>query len=101
MSMYVPPGAATKKSTPIPASASLPAVFFHSVWSVLNSFFSASVPWTLGSSLIASFPGPQVGKLAKEHTTFPPVDCNADNAAFSVGSNAGSGFLILENIEGI
>lgn len=68
---------------------------------MLNSFFSASVPWTFGSSLMKSLPGPHVGKPANEQIILPPVACNAEYAAFSVGRQADSGFLMFENIEGI
>lgn len=90
-----------KKSTPTPASASLVAIFFHAGFSVVNSLRSASVPWILGSSRIDSCPGPQVGKLATEQTTLPPVGCSADRAALSAGNNAGSGFLICWKRVGI
>lgn len=81
------------KSTPMPASANLPAVFRQSAWSVVKSFRSASVPCTLGSSRITNAPGPEFGRLDTAAMTFPPVACRADNAAFSAGSNATSGVL--------
>lgn len=93
-SMYVPPGAAMKRSTPTPASANLVAVFFQAGFSVVNNLRSASVPCNLGSSRTESCPGPQVGKLATEQTTLPPVGCSDARAALSAGSKAGSGFLI-------
>lgn len=90
-----------KKSIPTPLSASLVAVFFQPACSVVKSFLSASVPCTFGSSLKNNLPGPHVGKLASEHTIFPPVSCSADNAALIVGSKAGSGFLTWAKSVGI
>lgn len=48
-----------------------------------------------------NLPGPQVGNADNEQTILPPVDDNADSAAFRVGSSAGSGLLIRENMSGI
>ena len=90
-----------KTSTPTPASASLVAVFFQSGFSVANSFRSASVPWSLGSSRLDSGPGPKLGKLAMAQTTLPPVAWRAESAEFNVGSKADSGFLIEEKMLGI
>ena len=50
---------------------------------------------------MASAPGPQVGRLAIVPIILPPVACRADRAAFKAGSNAGSGFLIWEKIDGM
>lgn len=85
----------------MPASANFVAVFFQAALSTANSFFSASVPCTFGSSLMTSLPGPQVGKLDTAQAILPPVGCNADNAALRVGSSACSGCLMLEKIDGI
>lgn len=89
-----------KKSIPTPLSASLVAVFFHSGFSEVNTFFSPSAGSPFPLSFMTSLPGPQVGKLANEHTIFPPVDCSAERAALMAGSNAGSGFLICEKMVG-
>lgn len=85
----------------MPCSAIFPAVVLHAWLSVVNSFRSASVPCTLGSSLICKAPGPQVGKLHIDAKIFPPVACRADIAALRAGSRAGSGFFMCENILGI
>jgi hypothetical protein len=100
-SMYPPPAAARKKSTPIPAVTMVPAVFFHPGCSVVNNRRSASVSRPLPSSRKCNLPGPQVGKVDNEQMILPPLDANAANAAFSAGNNAGSGFLIVENMVGI
>jgi hypothetical protein len=100
ISRYPPPGAAKKKSTPTPACTILSAAFLQPGCSVSSSFFSASPPCCLPSSRRNSRPGPQVGKADKEHIIFPPVFSSAANAAFRVGSRAGSGFLICENNAG-
>jgi hypothetical protein len=97
ISRYPPPGAARKKSTPTPFATIFSAVFRHPGCSVLNSFFSASPPCCLPSSRRKRRPGPQVGRAEREQIIFPPVFSRAANAAFSVGSRAGSGFLTWEN----
>lgn len=50
---------------------------------------------------MVSAPGPQVGRLAIVPIILPPVACRADRAAFKAGSNAGSGFLMWEKIDGM
>lgn len=91
-----------KKSTPTPASAILLAVFFHAASSVVYNLRSPSVPCRLLSSRCSdSFPGPHVGRLASAQTILPPVGCSAERAAFKVGSNADSVFLICEKMVGI
>jgi hypothetical protein len=70
----------------------LVAKAFHSVFSIANNLVSPSGAWFL--SRIVKFPGPQVGSVPSEQIIFPPVACNADNAALIVGSKAGSGVFI-------
>src|ERR1700760_3720930 len=100
ISKYPPPGAAKKKSVPTPACTILSAAFLQPGCSVSRSFFSASPPCCLPSSRRNKRPGPQVGNADKEQMIFPPVFSSAANAAFKVGSRAGSGFLICENNAG-
>ena len=67
----------------------------------MNSFFSVSILCSFPSSRKNNLPGPHVGKADSEHTILPPVDDNAESAAFRVGSSAGSGLLIREKSSGI
>lgn len=90
-----------KKSIPTPLSTIFVPVFFHPGCSVWKSFFSVSMPCILLSSLINSLPGPHVGSADSEHTILPPVRANADNAALSVGSKAGSAFFTWAKSVGI
>lgn len=90
-----------KKSTPTPLSVILLAHFFHPGCSVWNSFFSVSIPWSFWSSLMNNRPGPHVGSAEREQMILPPVAVSAASAAVSVGSKAGSGFLMSEKNFGI
>jgi hypothetical protein len=66
----------------------------------VKSFLSLSALCVLPSSLRKRRPGPHVGNAAKEQIILPPVFSRAATAAFKVGSNAGSGFLICEKSVG-
>ena len=67
----------------------------------MKSFFSVSMLCSFPSSRMNNLPGPHVGNADSEQTILPPVDDNAESAAFKVGSSAGSGCLIREKRSGI
>lgn len=100
ISIYLPAGAATKRSIPTPDSTILPASFLNPGCSVWKSFFSVSIPWRSFLSLKNNLPGPKVGNEAREQMIFPPVALSADTADSKVGNRTGSGFLACEKRSG-